>query len=160
MCSYCQRLKGGQIVRFLLILYMYKALLTLQRWLIWGDYLKCLYNNLRTYVVEAIRTGCTYYFQFLWFFKQTIIYPARLQMLISSIWILQLALSSFLYFRVRFSGLSCIFPAPFKITRDRPQANRVLYGVIHYMLSQLANWYVAVSLFCTMKRKISREVIS
>ena len=52
------------------------------------------------------------------------------------------------------------FPAPFKITRDRPQANRILYGVIHYMLSQLANWYVAVSVFCTMKRKISREVIS
>lgn len=159
MCSYCQRLQGGQIVRFLLILY--KALLTLQRWLIWGDYLKCLYNNLRTYVVEAIRTGCTYYFQFLWFFKQTIIYPARLQMLISSIWILQLALQAS-YISVCVS-LDCrvFFPAPFKITRDRPQANRVLYGVIHYMLSQLANWYVAVSVFCTiMKRKISCEVIS
>ena len=86
MCSYCWQLQGGQIVRFLLILY--KALLTLQQWLIWGDYLKCLYNNLRTYVVKAIRTGRTYYFQFLWFFKQTVIYPARLQMLISSTWML------------------------------------------------------------------------
>ena len=96
-------------MRFLL----YKALLTLQRWLIWGDYLKCLYNNLRTYVVEAMRTGRTYYFQFLWFFKQTIIYPARLQMLISSIWILLLAPSSFLYFCVRLSGLWCIFSRAF-----------------------------------------------